>query len=151
MAENLGFSPGNLIEATFEQEAIGDLMSEQGLLCGGLFTLMEWTMESMRKAGVPEALIREECLTETKLLMALVSQKGPGATLEKISEAAQCGTSKMHEAFSDSDVYDRMQKVFQRVIEHDFPKDLKKEQDWKPKFEHLQKRLKTWDQRWDLT
>src|SRR5262249_29103410 len=58
IARGLGFAKRSLVSATFEEETMGDLMSEQGLLCGGVFNLLEWTLESMQKAGIPEALIR---------------------------------------------------------------------------------------------
>ncbi len=40
LAAGLGFATENLIACTPEMEAVGDLISEQMLLCGGLFTLV---------------------------------------------------------------------------------------------------------------
>ncbi len=95
IARSLGFDRKALVPASFEEEAIGDLISEQGLLCGGVMNLLEWTLEAMAKAGVPPALIREECLTELELIAGLLREKGPAKTFQSISQAAQSGTIAM--------------------------------------------------------
>lgn len=97
LAHALGFQNQNLVETTFETEAVGDLISEQALLCGGVLNLLSWTIEAMEKAGVPGRLIREECLTELELIAGLLRARGPEATFSAISQAAQCGTVTMGE------------------------------------------------------
>ena len=87
----LRFSIDHLIPATFEQETVGDLISEQLLLCGGLFSLLEWTMKEMRTAGIPEALIHEECLTELELVARVLRAQGLSGTLAVISDSAKAG------------------------------------------------------------
>lgn len=37
--QGMNFAPENLIPATFDQETVGDLISEQLLLCGGVFII----------------------------------------------------------------------------------------------------------------
>jgi ketol-acid reductoisomerase len=95
IARALGFAPQSLIPVSFEQETIGDLISEQGLLCGGLFNLLIWTLEAMQKAGIPHELIHEECITELELIAGILKTHGPAGTFKKISEVAQCGTIAM--------------------------------------------------------
>lgn len=97
LAHGLGFAPENLVSATFEQEAIGDLISEQTLLCGTVFSFLQWTMEEMERAGVPARLIREECLSELELIAGLLRERGPASTFNAISQAAQCGTISLRE------------------------------------------------------
>lgn len=97
LARGLGVVPENLIPADFRSETVGDLISEQLLLCGGVFPWLGVTMERMRAQGVPEALIREECLTELELVARVLRAEGPSGAFRKISEAAQFGTARMFE------------------------------------------------------
>jgi ketol-acid reductoisomerase len=97
LAEGLGISPAHQIPADFRSECVGDLISEQLLLCGGVFPWLGATMERMRAHGVPEALIREECLTELELVARVLRAEGPSGAFRKISEAAQFGTARMFE------------------------------------------------------
>ena len=97
LAAGLGITPAHQIPADFRSECVGDLISEQLLLCGGVFPWLGVTMERMRAQGVPEALIREECLTELELVARVLRVEGPSGAFRKISEAAQFGTARMFE------------------------------------------------------
>lgn len=97
LAGALGFREDRLIPASFDQEARADWMSEQGVLCGGLFTLLAWTLEEMDRQGVPRALQREECLTELRLIANVLVAKGLTGTFDLISDAAKAGTLEMNE------------------------------------------------------
>jgi len=123
LARDLGFARENLIEATFDQETIGDLISEQGLLCGGMFTLLDWTIEEMQKAKVPEALIREECLSELELIATLLRELGPEKTFAKISDAAKYGTIRMRETFDESDLKPKFSATMERVRSGQFARE----------------------------
>jgi ketol-acid reductoisomerase len=144
MAEAMGFALERLVQASFEQEAIGDLLSEQGLLCGGLFTLMEWTMETMRKAGVPPALIHEECITELELIAGLLRERGPATTSKTISQAAQCGTVAMQTRLEQSNAREHFQAQLDEVISKRFVDEFR-EGSWKRKAEALTQRLLRWE------
>ncbi|MGE4233630.1 MAG: hypothetical protein AB7F43_09905 [Bacteriovoracia bacterium] len=100
LAMDLGFSENNLIPATFEQEAVADLISEQGLLCGGLFTLLAWTVEKMKKENISERLIKEECFHELTLLANAIHKLGPAAAFDKISDNAKKGAELMFETLT---------------------------------------------------
>ncbi|MBI3543399.1 MAG: hypothetical protein HY075_09030, partial [Deltaproteobacteria bacterium] len=120
LAQGLGFAPERLVRASFEQEAVGDLISEQTLLCGGVFNLIEWTMEAMHEAGVPADLIREECLTELELIAGLIRERGVAATLGKISPAAQCGTIAMRERLVRAGVPEAIAEQARDVVSRKF-------------------------------
>jgi ketol-acid reductoisomerase len=143
MAEAMGFAPEHLVEASFDQETIGDLLSEQGLLCGGVFTLLEWTLEAMTDAGVPAGLIREECLTELELIAGLLRERGPASTFSNISQAAQCGTVLMQESLNASNVRELFQKRLSAVLDRSFVETFQSKE-WKPKAQALHKRLEHW-------
>ncbi len=97
IAQALGITRENQIAADFRSETVGDLISEQLLLCGGVFPWLGVTMERMRAHGVPDALIREECLTELELVARVLREEGATGAFRKISEAAQFGTARMFE------------------------------------------------------
>jgi ketol-acid reductoisomerase len=146
LALSMGFSKANLARATFEQETIGDLLSEQGLLCGGVFTLLEWTLKAMQDAGVPAALIREECLTELELIAGLLRERGPSSTFKAISQAAQCGTIAMQERLEASNAREFFEAQLQDVLSKKFVQDFRSGE-WKPKARALTERLARWEDR----
>lgn len=123
LARGLGFAAENLIETTADMEARADLISEQGLLCGGLFTLIDWTMERMRRAGVPERLIREECLTELSLIARLLRRKGLSQTINAISPAAAAGAGIMNQALEGSGARGVFETVLERAANGRFADD----------------------------
>lgn len=141
LALSLGFRTEKLIRTSFEKEAVADLISEQGLLCGGIFTLLKWTVEAMRKAGVSEALIREECLTELELIASLIRERGPASTFEKISDAAKAGTIAMGQVFDDSNLRPLFEKQVDEVISHRFV-DYLRSKSWEKKAKEYQENLR---------
>jgi ketol-acid reductoisomerase len=129
--DGLQFSPDHLIPATFEQETVGDLISEQLLLCGGLFSLMEWTLKEMRAAGIPEALIHEECLTELELVARVLRTKGLAGTLDAISDSAKAGAVMMRKKLVALKLPELLHEQAQEVINKKFLKNLLNDAEWK--------------------
>jgi ketol-acid reductoisomerase len=150
MAQAMGFSPERLVRATFEQEAVGDMLSEQGLLCGGVFTLLEWTLEAMREAGVPDGLIREECLTELELIAGLLRERGPATTFKTISHAAQAGTIAMREALLKSDARTHFDAQLRQVLDGRFA-DYFKRGDWRAEGDAFERKLASFQDQLNLT
>jgi ketol-acid reductoisomerase len=146
IAQGLGFDPKNLVPATFDQETIGDLISEQGLLCGGVFNLLNWTMEAMTRAGVPDALIQEECLTELELIAGMVRSRGPGKTFQAISQNAQAGTIAMGKILEKAGVKEKLLEQAEQIENRSFVKYFQSG-DWIPLAEELKNKLNSWDQR----
>ncbi len=129
--EGLGFKAEHLIPATFEQETVGDLISEQLLLCGGLFSLLEWTIQEMQAAGVPEALIQEECITELGLIVNVLRKRGLAATIEAISDSAKAGAVMMRERFLAHGLPSVLHTQAQEVLNGTFLKNLQNDSQWK--------------------
>lgn len=144
MARAMGFASANLVPASFEQEAIGDLLSEQGLLCGGVFTLLEWTLEAMSKAGVPTRLIREECLTELELIAGLLRERGPSTTFRTISQAAQAGTVLMQDTLNASNAREGFDARLAQVLDGRFADEFRSGR-WKQAGDALASRLAKWE------
>lgn len=146
LAHGLGFRTDHLVRTTFEKEAVGDLISEQGLLCGGVLTLLEWTMNAMANAGCPDALIREECLTELELIAGMLRERGPASTFKKISQAAQCGVVAMQERLESSNAKAAFDEQVQDVVSKRFLATMRGEE-WKVKAAALVGRLSKWEAR----
>lgn len=146
IARDMGFSRESLIPATFQQETLGDLISEQGLLCGAVFNFLEWTLESMFQAGIPEALIREECLTELELVAGIIRQRGPAGAFKAISQAAQCGTIAMAQRLEESGLKENFQKQMQSIQSQEFAR-LFSSAEWRTQAQNFANRLSMWEER----
>lgn len=136
VAQGLGFDPKRLVETDFETETIGDLISEQGLLCGGVLNLLSYTLQQMRQYKIPEALIREECFTELELIAGMLRKFGPQATFQKISKVAQCGTIEIRQGFEKAGVPGILASQFERVMNKKFVRDFQRG-DWKTRVPEL--------------
>jgi ketol-acid reductoisomerase len=145
LARAMGFV--HLIETDFAKETVGDLVSEQGLLCGGLFALLDWTQAAMREAGVPEALIREECLTELELVAGLLKARGPAETFATISDAAKVGALLVRGDFEASDLRARLCARFGEIVDGRFAGRFL-EKDWQPAISDQIRELR---QKWQET
>jgi ketol-acid reductoisomerase len=146
IARDLGFDRSSLIDATFEQEAIGDLISEQGLLCGGIFNLLELSMNSMQKAGIPEALIQEECITELELIAGLIRERGIAQSFQAISQAAQCGTAAMAEKLEAAGIQEIFNTQADFVQSREFVQYFRS-QKWQDRIRQFTSRLSIWEER----
>jgi ketol-acid reductoisomerase len=146
IAQGLGFDQRRLVLASFDQETMGDLISEQGLLCGGVFNLLAWTMEAMAQAGIPDALIREECLTELELIAGVIRERGPAQAFQSISQAAQCGTIEIAKRLDESHFKEHFTRQVKRIVERKFPADFRS-QNWREPALNLTRELAHWEQR----
>ncbi len=146
LARALGFNEDSLIEATFDQETIGDLISEQGLLCGGLFNWMDWTLEAMIEAGIPERLIQEECLSELELIVSLIRERGLAATFQSISQVAQAGTIAMSQRLEKSEFKKQFTAQMETVKNRKFA-DFFLQSSWRQPAQELVKRLTFWEEK----
>lgn len=140
----MGFAPENQVRATFEEETVGDLISEQGLLCGGMFTLLEWTIQAMQKAGIPKRLIREECLSELELIAGLLRAKGPASTLDRISEAALSGTVAMRDQLISSRAREAFDRQIDKILNGEFTEYFRSS-DWRSPAKVLTGRFRVWE------
>jgi len=146
IARGIGFDSKSLVPATFDEETIGDLISEQGLLCGGALNLLEWTMEAMAKAGIPDALIREECLTELELIAGMIRERGPARTFQTISQAAQCGTIAMANRLEAAKLKEGFMAQMETIQNREFAKFFQS-QGWRSQAKEFVDRLTKWEER----
>ncbi len=107
------------------------MISEQLLLCGGVFSLLEWTIQEMQKAGIPEALIHEECITELGLIANVLKKRGLEGTVNVISDSAKAGAVMMREKLIQHGLPALLHQQAQEVLNGTFLKNLQNESEWK--------------------
>ncbi|MEI6079315.1 MAG: MerR family DNA-binding transcriptional regulator [bacterium] len=93
LAEKLGLAP--LLDATFFEEAVSDLFTEQVLLCGGVPYLMVRAFDMLKKKGIPEEVAVQECVHELSYILDVIKEKGIAGMYEAISPLAMSGGSKV--------------------------------------------------------
>jgi ketol-acid reductoisomerase len=142
LASDLGFTDSTLIPCTLDQETYGDLISEQGLLCGGLWSLLKWTLLSMKKAGIPDALIQEECFRELELIASILKKHGPAGTFERISSTALEGALQMQESLEASNAKTYFEKQIAKITSGEFFDSLEGSQEARAR--QLAKVSETW-------
>jgi ketol-acid reductoisomerase len=99
IAEKLGLAP--LIKATFLEETVSDLFTEQVLLCGGVPALIVRTFNMLKKNGVPEEVAAQECVQELSYILDVIKEKGIAGMYEAISPIAMAGGSKAWDDIDD--------------------------------------------------
>lgn len=93
LATAVGFAP--LIKASFIQETMSDLLTEQAIMCGGVPALIIKTFEILKDNGIPEDIAVQECLFELSYILDLVKEKGIAGMYKAISPVASSGGYKI--------------------------------------------------------
>jgi len=97
LSKALGFKKENLIETSFKNETVADLISEQMILCGTLFSSLIYSIEKLKEQKIPMELIEQECISEIELIAQMLKEKGIMGTFNAISAVAQEGTFQVYE------------------------------------------------------
>jgi len=95
---------------------------------------------------VPEALIREECLTELELIAGMIRERGPATAFQAISQVAQCGTIAIANRLRDSGFKEQFLNQMENIQNEEFSK-LFRSQDWRLQAKELVQNLKGWEER----
>lgn len=101
-AKNLCFAIGAdiILETTFENEVTADLVSERGVILGGLMAMMESQFETLVKNGhSAEEAFADSVEEVTSWLAELVGQIGFDGVLKNCSTTAKWGALKWREHF----------------------------------------------------
>ncbi|MFZ9595044.1 MAG: hypothetical protein ACO3A2_03100 [Bdellovibrionia bacterium] len=114
------------------------------MLCGGIFNLLLETFQAMDSAGIPRALIWEECVTELELIAGLIRSQGLSKSFQAISQAAQCGTLSMGESLQKAGLRDLFQSQAQWIREGGFA-EFFKSGEWKGKAQEFTGILSHWE------
>jgi ketol-acid reductoisomerase len=90
-ASAIGGARAAVIETTFKDETETDLFGEQGVLCGGLTSLIQAGYETLVNAGYPPEMAYFECVHEVKLIVDLIYEGGLTNMRYSISNTAEYG------------------------------------------------------------
>ncbi len=90
-ASAIGGGRAAVIETTFKDETETDLFGEQGVLCGGLTSLIQAGYETLVNAGYPPEMAYFECVHEVKLIVDLIYEGGLTNMRYSISNTAEYG------------------------------------------------------------
>ncbi|HEX2897300.1 MAG TPA: ketol-acid reductoisomerase, partial [candidate division Zixibacteria bacterium] len=94
LAAALGFEKHKLLKTTFEIETLGDLFGEQAVLCGGLSMLIKNGFETLIENGIPPKHAYLEVAFQLDQIIALIKKYGIEGMFQRISVAAQLGSSE---------------------------------------------------------
>ena len=124
LAGALGFKKKKLLKTTFKIETIGDLFGEQAVLCGGLSMLIKNGFEVLIENGIPAKHAYLEVAYQLDQIIALIKKYGIEGMFERISVAAQLGSTETGPYIIDSAVKKKMQNQFTAIRSGVFAKKL---------------------------
>lgn len=115
LAAALGFKKQKLLETTFEIETLGDLFGEQAVLCGGLSMLIKNGFEVLVENGIPPKHAYLEVAFQLDQIIALIKKYGIEGMFERISVAAQLGSSETGPYLIGNSVKEKMSARFTEI------------------------------------
>ena len=80
-----------IIAATFAQETMTNLFSEQVVLCGGVTHLIQTAFDTLTERGYPKDIAYFVCLHELKLITDMIFTHGITGMRQRISDTARYG------------------------------------------------------------
>jgi ketol-acid reductoisomerase len=92
LARAIGIDRKRLIRTTFGDEAVGDMLGEQAVLCGGLAMLIKEGFETLTAHGLKPDHAWLEVAYQLDLIVSLVKRYGIEGMLRRISVAARYGS-----------------------------------------------------------
>ncbi len=126
MARGIGIGRRNLIETTFEQEAVGDLFGEQAVLCGGLAALIKSGFETLVTNGLKAENAYLEVAYQLDLIVDLIKKYGIEGMFARISVAARYGSVLAGPKIIDASAKKRMQKIYEEINSGRFARRLER-------------------------
>jgi ketol-acid reductoisomerase len=125
IADGLGCGRIGIIEASFKEEVLSDLFSEQVLLCGGVPKLIDRSVRVMIDKGIPPRLAVYECLHELKLIVDMMVEFGIEGMFHRVSQTALIGgLDAASKILPDEDLDKRLAKIWERIESGRFAKEI---------------------------
>lgn len=110
------------ILTTFAEETESDLFGEQAVLCGGIPELIKQSIETLISRGISPEVAYFECLSDAKLVLDLLYERGFKGMREAISDTAEWGGLTEGPYVIDDSVRERMNRVLDRIQSGEFAK-----------------------------
>ena len=115
LALALGCHPKAVFWASFKDECICDLFSEQALLCGGVSSILKKSFETLVEAGYNPKTAYFETLYELKLIVDLIWEHGISGMRYRISPTARYGDVTRGDRVIDDSVKENMKKILSEI------------------------------------
>ena len=106
---------GGPYPVTFREEALADLLSEQGLLCGLLPYAALHVYNLLRRRGISSELAFMECWCEIKLIADTMVKKGPEAFFQSVSPNALMGADYAQKIFFDEEYQKKLEYLYHQI------------------------------------
>ena len=120
ISKALGCTRAGVLQTTFKDETESDLIGEQTVLVGGLIELIKNGFEVLNESGYPSELAYFEVLSEAKLIMDLIYEKGILGMLKAVSDTAKYGGLTVGPRVIDGHVKENMRRVVREVQSGEF-------------------------------
>lgn len=112
---------------TFAEETESDLFGEQAVLCGGIPELIKQSVDTLVSRGISPEVAYFECLSDAKLVLDLLYERGFEGMRKAISDTAEWGGLTEGPFVIDGSVRERMGRVLDRIQSGEFAKKWKGE------------------------
>ncbi len=112
-----------LIETTFADETEADLFGEQTILCGGIPELIKNGIAVLTEAGISPEVAYFECLSDAKLVLDLLYERGFEGMRRATSATAQWGGLTEGPIIVNEATRERMEQVLARIRDGSFAKN----------------------------
>ncbi len=129
MAKGIGLTRRGVVETTFEEEVVTDLVGEQTVLVGGVTALIKAGFETLVDEGYKPENAYFECLNELKLIVDLIHSKGIEGMMSDVSNTAEYGGRTRGPKLIDSHVREKMQDILDEVQDGSFAEEWIQEQE----------------------
>jgi ketol-acid reductoisomerase len=114
-AKAIGCGRAGVIESTFREEAVADLLGEQCVLTGGLIELMKASFDVLVERGYSPEVAYIECVSEVEYMASLISKVGLAALGDQISSTAHYGGVTRGNRLIDNDVKGRIREIMDEI------------------------------------
>lgn len=123
LAKDLGISVGPIM-ASFEEETICDLFSEQSLLCSVIPQAARLSFETLVKNGHNPEIAYIECWHEVKLIADAMIKHGPSEFLGLISPNAFMGGEMAKSLIFDENFQAKLNKIYENIKSGHFAQEI---------------------------
>lgn len=127
VAEGIGSNRVGTYRATFREEVLADLFSEQALLCGGLPALLTETFNLLIRNGIHPKVAYLECVHELAFIANLVAERGISAMLRLASPTAQFGGIRGGNKLLTDELRKNLEQLFSEIENGEFVRHLQNE------------------------
>ncbi|MFG1500832.1 hypothetical protein ABMA70_11560 [Halobacteriovorax sp. XZX-3] len=123
LSKDLGISVGPIV-ASFEEETICDLFSEQSILCSVIPQAARLSFETLIAKGHTPEIAYIECWHEVKLIADAMIKFGPTEFMKLISPNAFMGGEMAKSLIFDDEYQNKLNKIYENIENGSFAREI---------------------------